>query len=308
MISRRLLFADVFVKSLRISKKILDFQTFIRIRNHSTFHEWTLNYFRNQPHYNEFVLKPPTIESNNFIYDSIQLKTVSTDELLIKLLSANIKLFNNIDGELENRINNMSINQILVLMDACLSGKYQLFKISKSFKKCMEVMDGLWFRRPNLTASQTIQLIYYVSIHKNKSKSIVEYGLQKLMNEFDYVKQLTNEELSVLGVATYKCSAKVNDKMLRVFANRIENNLKELIQNPLQFVSLIKPLKRAKYHDPVMLTKLIIVLNNNDNKVMKDVISAICLLTYLADSNCSNVKFLQTLIDSIGNIMVRYTN
>lgn len=308
MISRKLLFADVFFKSLRISKKVLDFQTLNLMRNHSTFHEWTLNYFRNRPHYNEFVLKPTTIESNNFIYDTTQLKTVSTNELLIKLLSSNIKLFNDIDGELKNRINNMSINQILVLMDACLSGKYQLFKISKSFTKCMEVMDELWFRRPDLTASQTIQLIYYVSIYKNKSKSVVEYGLQKLMNEFDYVKQLTNEELSVLGVATYKCSAKVNDKMLRVFANRIENNLEKLIQKPFQFVSLIKPLKRAKYHDLVMLTKLIVLLNNNDNKIMKDVISGICLLTYLADSNCSDVKFLQTLIDSIGNIMVRYTN
>lgn len=166
-------------------------------------------------------------------------------------------------------------------------------------------MDELWFRRPDLTTSQTIQLIYYVSIYKNKSKQVVEFGLQKLMNEFNYLKKLTDEELSVLAVATYKSSAKVYDKMLRIFAYRLEKNLDNLIQNPLNFVSMIKPLKRAKYHDPILLAHLINTLNSNkNNKVLEDVTSSIHLLTYFADANCGDVNFLQHLIDSIGDTMV----
>lgn len=302
MISKK----HILVKSLRIGIANFNFQLSNRVRSNSTFHKWTLDYFKNQPRYNMFVLDQFAIEADKSVNDSIQLKTVPTDKLLVKILSKDIKLFfRNIDNELNNRIDSMSISQMLMLMDAYLSDKHHFYKTSQSFKKCMEVMDELWFRRPDLSASQTLQLIYYVSVYKNKSKLIAEYGLQKLMNEINYFKQLTDEELSILGVATYKCGAKVNDKILKIFAYRLEKNVEKLIQNPLQFVSLIKPLKKAKYHDPVLITRLIFVLNKNkNNKVLKDIISSIHLLSYLADANCGDVEFLQTLIDLVGSTMV----
>lgn len=309
MFSRKNHFAKVFVKSLNIVKKNFDVPTLNHVKNHSTFHKWTLDYFRNQQNYNKFVLKPSLTDNNSVYYNPAQLKIISTNELLIKFACKNVKSSHyEIDRELVKRVNDMSINQVLALMDACLSDKNQLHKNSSSFKKCMEIMNELWFRKPDLTASQTIQLIYYVSIYKNKSKTIVEFGLQKIMNEINYLKQLTDDELSVLAVATYKSSAKVYDKMLRIFAYRLEKNLDKFIQNPLHFVSLIKPLKRAKYHDPILLTKLITTFNNhNNNKVERDVTSSIHLLTYLADANCGDLKFLQKLIDSIGSRMVNYT-
>ncbi|XP_026818475.1 uncharacterized protein LOC113557258 [Rhopalosiphum maidis] len=304
MFSRKYFFTNVFIKSLSSVNTNCYFKILKQVKNHSTFHKWTLDYFRNQPQYNKFVLKKPITEDNKSI-NPINLNTTSTDELLIKYFSlTNVSRYE-IDKELENRVNDMSINQILALMDACLSGKTQFHKSSRSFKKCIELMDELWFRRPDLTTLQTIQLIYYVSIHKNKSKQVVEFGLQKLMNEFNYLKKLTDEELSVLAVATYKSSAKVYDKMLRIFAYRVEKNLDNLLQNPLNFVSMIKPLKRAKYHDPILLAHLINTLNSNkNNKVLEDVTSSIHLLTYFADANCGDVNFLQHLIDSIGDTMI----
>lgn len=309
MFSRKNLFTKIFIKSLSIAKRNLDVTTLNQVKNHSTFHKWTLDYFKNQQNYNKFVLKPSITDVNNSVYKPAQLKIIPTDELLIKFSSKNVKSSHyEIDRELFKRVNDMSINQVLALMDACLSDINQLSKNSRSFKKCMEVMDELWFRKPDLTASQTIQLIYYVSTYKIKSKTIVEFGLQKLINEINYLKQLTDDELSILAVATYKSSAKVYDKMLRIFAYRLEKNLDKLIQSPLHFVSLIKPLKRAKYHDPILLTKLITTFNNhNNNKVKRDVTSSIHLLTYFADANCGDVKFLQKLIDAIGCNMVNYT-
>jgi len=309
MFFKKILFSEVFVKLLSIVEKNYDLQAITLVRHNSTFHHRTLDYFRNHPHYNTFLLKhlkPSMIEANKFVYNPIKLKIISTDELLMQLSSTNIKSSQlEIDRELANRVQNMTISQILVLMDTCLFEHNQLFKYSKSFKKCIEVMNELWFRRPDLTTNQTIQLIYYISTYKNKSKAVVEFGLQKLMNEINYLKQLTDEELSVLAVATYKSSAKVYDKLLRIFAFRIETNLENLIQNPLYFVSLIKPLKRAKYHDPILFAKIIGFLNNNNtNTILNDVTSSIHLLTYFADANCGDVKFLQKLIDSIGNIMV----
>lgn len=302
---------NILSKSLKIIIANHDFKMLNQVKHNSTFHQWTLDYFKNQPHYNRFVLKQSVVEENKSVYNPVHVKTISTDELLLKLSSTNIKnLHFEIDKELLNRVNDMSINQMLIFMDICLSGKNQLSKNSRTFRKCMEVMDDLWFRRPDLTASQTIQLIYYVSIFKNESKPVVESGMQKLINEIDYLKQLSDEELSILAVATYKSSAKVIDKMLRLFAFRIEKNLDVLIQNPLHFVSLIKPLKKAKYHDPKLFSQLINAFNNknrNNNKVLKDVTSSIHLLTYFADANYGNVEFLQQTIDSIGNMMVSYS-
>jgi len=307
MFLKKNLFNDVFVKPLSIAKRNLDFQKCNQVKYYSTFHKWTLDYFRNQENYNKFVLKPSITKFDKSVYNPVQLKTISTDKLLITFVSTNIKsLSNEIDEELVHRVNDMSINHILALMDACLSEKSQLSKNSKSFKKCIEVMDDLWFRRPDLTASQTIQLIYYVSIYKNKSKDTVEFGLQKLMNEINYLKQLTDEELSVLAVATYKSGAKVYDKMLRIFAYRVEKKLDNLIQSPIIFICLIKPLKKAKYHDPILFTRMVNAFNNKNNEVMNDVTSSIHLLTYFADANFGDIKFLQKLIDSIGNIMVNY--
>lgn len=308
MLSRKNLFTDFFIKPLSVATRNLDFLTLNQVKNHSTFHKWTLEYFRNQQNYNKFVLKPSMPEINKSVYNPAQLNSIPTDELLIKFSSKNARPSHyEIDNELVKRVSDMSINQMLALMDACLSEKNQLFKHSISFKKCMEVTDELWFRRPDLSTSQTIQVIYYVSAYKNKSKTIVEFGLQKLINEIDYLKQLTDEELSVLAVATYKSSAKVYDKMLRIFAYRLEKHLDKLIQNPMHFVSMIKPLKKAKYHDPILLTKIITTFNNHsNNKVQKNVTSSIHLLTYLADANCSDVNFLQKLIDSIGSNMVNY--
>lgn len=294
-------------KSLKNIIVNYDFKMLNQIKHSSTFHQWTLDYFRNQPHYNKFVLKQSIVEENKSVYNPVHVKTISTDELLIKLSTTNIRhLHHEIDKELLNRVNDMSVNQMFVLMDACLSEKNQLFKSSRTFRKFMEIMDDLWFRRPDLTASQTIQLIYYVSIFKNKSKPVVEFGLQKLINEINYLKQLSDEELSILAVSTYKTSAKVNDKILRLFALRIEKNLDTLIQNPVHFISLIKPLKKAKYHDPKIFSLLITAFNsnNNNNEVIKDVTSSIHLLTYFADANHSNIDFLQQIIDSIGNMMV----
>lgn len=310
MFSRKNTFTDIFVKLLSRVKQNNHNQYSKQVKYNSTFHKWTLDYFRNQPPYNKFVLKQSMIEADISVNNPIQLKQISTDELLMKFSSIQVKPSHyEIDYELIGRVNNLSINQILALMDACLSEKNQLTKNSRSFKKCMELMDELWFRRPDLTAFQTIQLIYYVSIYKNDSKPIVEFGLQKLINEINYLKQLSDEELSVLAVATYKSSAKVYDKMLRIFAFRIEKNLNKLIETPLHFVSLIKPLKRAKYHDPILLAQLISSFNRNTkNKVFQDVISSIHLLTYFADANCGDLKFLQQLIDCIGNIMVSFIN
>lgn len=305
MFSRKYLFTEVFMKSLSSVFTNCYFKTLNQVNNYSTFHKWTLDYFRNQPQYKKFVLKKSIVEDNKSFKNPIILSTTSTDELLMKYFSLTNFSHYEIDKELENRVNDMSINQILALMDGCLSGKTQFHKNSKSFKKCIGLMDELWFRRPDLTTTQTIQLIYYVSIYKNKSKHVVECGLQKLMNEINYLKTLSDEELSVIAVATYKSSAKVYDKMLRIFAYRVEKNLDNLIQNPLNFVSLIKPLKKAKYHDPVLLAHLINTFNSNkNNKVLEDVTSSIHLLTYFADANCGDVNFLQYLIDSIGNIMV----
>ncbi|KAE9526167.1 hypothetical protein AGLY_013798 [Aphis glycines] len=305
MFSRKYLFTEVFMKSLSSVFTNCYFKTLNQVNNYSTFHKWTLDYFRNQPQYKKFVLKNSIIEDNKSFKNPIILNTTSTDELLMKYFSLTNFSHYEIDKELENRVNDMSINQILALMDGCLSGKTQFHKNSKSFKKCIGLMDELWFRRPDLTTTQTIQLIYYVSIYKNKSKHVVECGLQKLMNEINYLKTLSDEELSVIAVATYKSSAKVYDKMLRIFAYRVEKNLDNLIQNPLNFVSLIKPLKKAKYHDPILLAHLINTFNSNkNNKVLEDVTSSIHLLTYFADANCGDVNFLQYLIDSIGNIMI----
>ncbi|XP_022181822.1 uncharacterized protein LOC111041742 [Myzus persicae] len=305
MFSRKHLFAEVFTKSLISVNSNCYFKTLNQVKNYSTFHKWTLDYFRNEPNYNKFVLKQSITEDKKFLCNSINLNTTPTDELLMNYFSLKNVSNNEIDKELANRVNNMSINQILALMDVCLSGKAQFHKNSSSFKKCIGLMDELWFRRPDLTTSQTIQLIYYVSIYKSKSKQVVEFGLQKLMNEIDYLKKLTDEELSVIAVATYKTSAKVYDKMLRIFAYRVERNLDNLIQNPLNFVSMIKPLKKAKYHDPILLTQLINAFSSNkNNKVLEDVTSSIHLLTYFADANCGEVDFLQQLIDSIGNIMI----
>lgn len=305
MFTKKIFFVNIFVKSLNIEKRNLNFQIINKVKNYSTFHKWTLDYFRNQEHYNKFILKSSTSKVDKSIYDPIQLETIPTDKLLITFSSTNNQfVYNKIDEELANRINNMSINHILALMDTFLSEKSQLLKNSKSFKKCMEVMDELWFRRPDLTIYQTIQLIYYVSIYKNKSKTIVQFGLQKLMNEINYLKQLTDEELSILAVTTYKSGAKVYDKILRIFVFRLEKNLDNLIQNPIIFVSLIKPLKKAKYHDPILLTRMMTTFNNQNNEVIKDVTSSIHLLTYFADANFGDVNFLQQLIDSIGNMMV----
>jgi hypothetical protein len=249
------------------------------------------------------------INTNNFVYNHVQLKSISTDELLIRFSSSNIKsLLYEIDNELVSRVHGMSINQILALMDACLSDKNSLSKDASSFRKCFEIFDESWFRRPDLTVPQTIQLIYYVSIYKNKSQRVVELGLQKLLNEINYLKQLTDDELSFLGVATYKSSSKIYDKILRIFAFRIEKNLDNLMQNPMQLISFIKPLKKSKYHDPILLSKLITAFNNNtNNKVLADVISSIHILSYFADANCNKVDFLQSLIDSIGERMVSYS-
>lgn len=299
---------NILSKSLRIIKANLEFKILNQVKHNSSFHLRTLDYFRNQPHFKRFVLKQTVVDQNKSVYNPLHIKTISTDELLKILSSSYIKhLHYEIDKELLNRVNDMSVNQMLVLMDICLSEKNQLSKNSRTFWKFMEIMDDLWFRRPDLTASQTIQLIYYVSIFKTKSKPVVEFGIQKLMNEINYLKQLSNEELSILAVATYKSSAKVNDKLLRLFAFRIEKNLDILIQNPLYFVSLIKPLKKAKYHDPKLFFQLITAFNKtNNNKVLKDVTSSIHLLTYFADANYGNVEFLQQMIDSIGNMMVSY--
>ncbi|XP_060868125.1 uncharacterized protein LOC132943250 [Metopolophium dirhodum] len=306
MFSRKNLFTELFIKSLSSANTNHYFKTLNQVKNHSTFHKWTLDYFRNQPPYNKFVLKESITKDKKSLYSPINLNTTATDELLMNYFSLKHVSHYEIDKELANRVNDMSINQILALMDGCLSGKTQLHKNSRSFKKCIELMNELWFRRPDLTTSQTIQLIYYVSIYKNKTRQVVEFGLQKLMNEIDYLKKITDEELSVIAVATYKTSAKVYDKMLRIFAYRVERNLDNLIQNPLNFVSIIKPLKRAKYHDPVLLTQLIKAFSSNkNNKVLEDVTSSIHLLTYFADANCGEVDFLQQLIDSIGNIMIK---
>lgn len=309
MFSRKNTFTAIFIKPLS-RVKLNNFQSSKQVKYNSTFHKWTLDYFRNQSPYNKFVLKQSMTEVNKLVYNPVQLKQIPTDELLIKFSSTKVKPSHyEIDKELINRVNNLSINQILALMDACLSEKNQLSKTSQSFKKCIEFMDELWFRRSDLTASQTLQLIYYVSIYKNDSKPTVEFGLQKLINEINYLNQLPDEELSVLAVATYKSNAKVFDKMLRIFASRVEKNLNKLIESPLHFVSLIKPLKKAKYHDPILLAQLISGFNKNKkNKVFQDVISSIHLLTYFADANCGDIKFLQQLIDSIGNIMVSFTN
>jgi len=305
MFSRKNLFTNIFIRSLSAVNTNHYFKTLNQVKHYSTFHKWTLDYFRNQPHYNNFVLKQSITEDNKSLSSPINLNTISTDKLLMNYFSlANVSHYE-VDKELANRVNDMSIKQILALMDACLSEKTQFHKNSISFKKCMELMDELWFRRPDLTTSQTIQLIYYVSVFKNKSKRVVEFGLQKLMNEINYLKKLTDEELSVIAVATYKSNAKVYDKMLRIFAYRVERNLDKLIQKPLNFVSIIKPLKRAKYHDPILLSQLINAFNcNKNNKVLEDVTSSIHLLTFFADANCGDVDFLQQLIDSIGNIMV----
>ncbi|XP_003247562.1 uncharacterized protein LOC100570373 [Acyrthosiphon pisum] len=306
MFSRKNIFTELFFKSLSLANTNHYFKTLNQVKNHSTFHKWTLDYFRNQPPYNKFVLKESITEDKKSLYSPINLNATATDELLMNYFSLKNVSHHEIDKELANRVDDMSINQILALMDACLSGKTQFHKTSRSFKKCIELMNELWFRRPDLTTSQTIQLIYYVSIYKNKTKQVVEFGLQKLMNEIDHLKKLTDEELSVIAVATYKTSAKVYDKMLRIFAYRVERNLDNLIQNPLNFVSIIKPLKRAKYHDPVLLTQLIKAFSSNkNNKVLEDVTSSIHLLTYFADANCGEVDFLQQLIDSIGNIMIK---
>lgn len=299
MFTRKTFCSNIFYASFNIIKKNHDFQMICRQKNHSTFHKWILDYFKNQSNYNKFVLKQPDVIFNNSV------KTISTDELLIKFSATNSKLlFHEIDGELVNRVNDMTINQILALMDASLSDKKQLHISSRAFIKCLEIMNEFWFRRPDLTVSQTIQLIYYVSIYKKQSKSIVEFGLKKLMNEINYVKQLTNEELSILAVATYKSNAKVYDKMLRIFSFRIEKNLNQLIKNPLHFVSLIKPLKKSKYHDPILLSRLTTAFNDNNNNILNNTTSSIYLLEYLADANCSDVKFLQQLVDSVGNVMV----
>lgn len=302
MFFSRSFFAEICTKSLSITKRN---NKFLHVKNHSTFHEWTLDYFRNQPNYNKFVLKQSMINVKKSVYNSIE--TVSTDELLLKFSISSVKPSHyEIDKELVNRINEMSINQIIALMDATLSRKNQLSKNSKAFQKCMEILDELWFRKPDLNVFQTIQLIYYVSIHKNKAKPIVESGLQKLMNETSYLKQLTDEELSILAVTTFKTNAKVYDKILRIFAFRLEKNLDKLIQNPLHFVSLLKPLKKAKYHDMILLNRITSTLMEKNNKVLKDVTSSIHFLAYLADSNYGSIKFLHEMINSIGNFMVSY--
>lgn len=307
MFLTRKLFSNVFIKSSTVVKKNYCVQISSRVKNNLTFHRQTLNYFRNQPRYNKFVLRPTTIVNTDKLnYNCISSEAIPTDELLVKFLYPCIKPSHvEIDAELEKRVSDMTIDQMLTLMDACLSEKNQVSKNSRSFKKCMQIMDGYWFRRPDLTAAQTLQLIYYVSTYKSLSKHIVEYGLQKLMNDIGFLKQLNNEELSILAVAAYKSNAKVYDKMLRIFAHRVETNIDKLIQYPMYLVSLIKPLRRAKYHDPILLTRLIAALNTDkNNKVLNDTTSSIHFLTYLADANCGNIEFLQKLVDSIGNIMV----
>lgn len=299
-----------FIKSLNnIFKKNHNPQNLYTVNIHSIFHKRALSNIKNQSNNKNLVLKQYTVQINKSVYNSVQLKTIPTDELLNKFSSENMKSsYYKIDTELASRINDFSIDQMLVLMNTCLSGKNQLYKESNSLKKCMEIINELWFRRPDLTASQILQLIYYVSTYKNKSKCIVEFGLHRLMNEINYLRKLSDEELSMLAVATYRSSAKVNDKMLRIFAYRLEQNLNNIIQNPLHFVSMIKPLKKAKYHDPILLKQLVATFNiNNNNKVLKDVISSIHLLTYFADANCNEITFLQELVDSIGNIMVYYS-
>lgn len=302
MFSRKTVNINSLMKSLcNTVKKKYKFQNLNTANFHSIFHSKTLNNIKSQPNNNKYIN-----EINRSVYNYVQLKTISTDELLNKFSSENMKLpYSEIDNELANRVNDFSIYQILVLMNTCLSGNNQFFKESKSLKNCMKIMNELWFRRPDLTASQTIQLINYVSMYKNKSKSIVEFGLHKLMNEISYLRKLSDEELSTLATATYRSSVKVNDKILRVFAYRLEKNLNYIIQNPLHFVSMIKPLKKAKYHDPILLKQLVTTFKiNNNTKVLNDVTSSIHLLTYFADANCNEVTFLQELIDSIGNIMV----
>ncbi|XP_050440523.1 uncharacterized protein LOC126845721 [Adelges cooleyi] len=303
---------SIFVKSSILFRKKYNFQSFPKSHVSSTFNEWILMFFKTHPPYNKFVLKPTTLVNNDLEARTldkapISLKCNTNNELLNKFSStSSLSTINEIDKELENRIDVMTIEQIMQLMDSCLTSKNKLSKNSKAFKRCLQIMNENWFRRPDLNCYQTVQLMYYASIYKHKAYNTISFGLQKIMNELSYVKKFSNEELSVLAVATYKTGVKVNDKLLRLFVYRLEKKLDELLQKPILFISLLKPLKKAKYHDPTLIKTLTTSLKcDGSNLVIKDFTSSVHLLSYLADSNCGDIKNLQKLIDSIENSMIQ---
>ena len=116
-------FVKVFIKLSSSTNTNCYFKTLNQGKNHSTFHKWTLDYFRNQPRYNKFVLKQSITKDKKSLFSPINLNTTSTDELLINYFSLKNISHYEIDKELANRVNGMSINQVLALMDICLSEK-----------------------------------------------------------------------------------------------------------------------------------------------------------------------------------------
>ncbi|XP_050524057.1 uncharacterized protein LOC126895834 [Daktulosphaira vitifoliae] len=293
------------IKSVNFYEKISNVNTLASSSYKGSFHEWILKFFRTQPRYKKFLLDRD-VDVTHLVKNLISLKAISTNELLINFSSLNtLPIINEVDRELESRVNTMNIDQMITLMDTCLASKNKLFKKSRAFKKCLETMDEKWFRKPDLNCYQTMQLIYYVSFFKKKATNVVTYGLKKIANDFNYLKKFSDEEMSILAITTYKTGAKVNDKLLRIIVSKLEKNLNNLIQTPILFVSLLKPLKKAKYHDPVLISKLIQTIKFDNNLVIKDVTSSIHFLSYLADANCGDIQYLQQLIDLIGNIMVQ---
>ncbi|XP_016840076.1 uncharacterized protein LOC103315296 isoform X1 [Nasonia vitripennis] len=183
-------------------------------------------------------------------------KYESLDKYLKQLLNTrdlniNENSIDYLDMQCSSLVHFLRHSEVLSLLNAFLKVAPYRFKMTDSYNKSMPILLEA-VGNELLNNHQLVQVLFFLSLNKDKSASSVSYLKSHLTN----LKDLPLIEKCIVAQAFYKSSVKLEQYQSKIFEQVLEKEYNHLIADQILLVSLCKAIRISGASDELNLKKL----------------------------------------------------
>ncbi|XP_058805992.1 uncharacterized protein LOC131672637 [Phymastichus coffea] len=191
------------------------------------------------------------INKNNFSQEKFQFIHQQ-----INYLSNGCKIRQEIVNEIDHKclklIDSLTYSEIFMLLSLLLKiFTYNTLTKTQFYETSMDILFQL-LECELLSHQEIIQLLFFISLKKDKAKSYIEY-LKLFLPDIKYMDLI---EKCITAEAFYKSSVKLNQSQCRVLEDLLSEKSQELISNSILLVPLCKVIRLSKPTSQLNLTNL----------------------------------------------------
>ncbi|XP_043281393.1 uncharacterized protein [Venturia canescens] len=245
-------------------------------------------------------------ETSNGINDSNLFKTYSLQyNNLVALLEAYVRkersdgkeyYLSTIDDEYCKLLGVLTVSQIFHLLHLLMKTGSNI-TLLKSYKSSLLALRK-YLERDCLSKEEKLQLLFFEGLSKRPARKYVK----SLLNTLPPFQDLSFMEKIVVAHTTFQCSVRLDLQDTRLLEEHLENNVKELIEDPPILSTICKALSYAGMSEKFSLDNLDREILNSPKKI--SITNAGHLLSFYVQANHLNSEIVQRLVcDSMAQII-----